>query len=60
MSSISVLKEIDFNFSFPMRTREDLYHLKVPIKLPFTESIPEFVQRLAISLKIPPYVEEGM
>lgn len=53
-------KQVNFHFSFPMRTRADLYHLNVPLEIPFTDSISELVQRLAISLKLPPYVEEGM
>uniref|UniRef100_A0A1B6G7P0 Uncharacterized protein n=1 Tax=Cuerna arida TaxID=1464854 RepID=A0A1B6G7P0_9HEMI len=54
------VKQLEFNFAFPMRTREDLYQLKVPVEIPFTESIPELVQRLVSSLKLPPYIEEDL
>lgn len=57
--NVRLSKNIDFQFSFPMRTKENQYHLKVPIVIPLSDSVPELVQRLVTSLKIPPYVEEG-
>lgn len=57
--NIHLSKNMDFHFSFPMRTKENQHHLKVPIVIPLNDSVPELVQRLVTSLKLPPYVEEG-
>lgn len=57
--NIRLSKNIDFQFSFPMRTKENQHHLKVPIVIPLSDSVPELVQRLVTSLKLPPYIEEG-
>lgn len=57
--NIHPFKNIDFQFSFPMRTKENQHHLKVPIVIPLNDSVPELVQRLVSSLKLPPYIEEG-
>lgn len=55
-----VSKQMDFLFTFPLQTREDTsYKLKVPMEIPFTDSIAELVQRLVSSLKLPAYIEEG-
>lgn len=56
---VNLTKNIDFNFSFPMQTKENLHHLKVPLVIPLNDSVSELVQRLVTSLKLPPYVEEG-
>lgn len=60
MADLSIVsKQIDFHYTFPMQTKEDIYKLKVPLEIPFTDSTAELVQRLVTSLKLPAYAEEG-
>jgi hypothetical protein len=53
------VKNVEFTFTFPMRTRDNLYRLKVPLEIPYSDEITELVQRLVTSFKLPAYIEDG-
>ncbi|XP_054271407.1 protein C12orf4 homolog [Macrosteles quadrilineatus] len=54
------MKKVEYVFTFPMRTKENMYRLNVPLEIPYTDSISELVQRLVTSFKLPAYVEDEL
>lgn len=49
-----------FKYSFPTCSNEEvLFHLEVPVEIPYDGSTRELVQRVINMFKIPVYLEDG-